>query len=312
MKTNVSALCAGHIKLSSVLEAGHFAMTAEISPPVATDPERLLRIARPLADLADAINVTDGAGASTHMSSLAASAIMVRAGLEPIMQITCRDRNRIGLQADVLGAVALGVKNFLILRGDDPTRGDQPETKPVFDFDSRQLLATLAGIRDRSELPSGRKVEGPVDILLGSADSPIDPPDGWKPDGLAAKIEAGAEFAQTQFCMDAGVVRRYVDRLSEHGLTDRISILIGVAPLASAGSARWIAQNLPGAIVPEATIERMQKATDQKAEGRRICIELLHELAEIPGVAGAHIMAPLNHDAIPTVIEDSGLLTGRA
>jgi methylenetetrahydrofolate reductase (NADPH) len=311
MNDNVTAFSAGGLKLRSVLEAGHFAMTAEVNPPAATDPERLLQTALPLAGLADAVNVTDGAGARARMCSLAAAAILARAGLDPIMQLTCRDRNRIGLQADVMGAVALGVTNFLILRGDDPSAGDQPEAKPVFDLDSRQLLSTLAGIRDRSELPTGQKVEGPADILVGCADTPTDPPEGWAPQGLAAKADAGAQFAQTQFCMDAGIVRRYAERLAEHGLTERLSILVGVAPLASAASARWIVNNLPGAVIPETTVERMEKAADQKAEGRRICIELLQELAEIPGVAGAHIMAPLHQEAIPAVIEGSGLLARR-
>lgn len=311
MNDNVTALSMGGLKLRNVLEQGHFAITAEVNPPAATDPERLLKAALPLVGLADAVNVTDGAGARARMCSLSGSAVLARAGLDPIMQLTCRDRNRIGLQADVMGAVALGVRNFLILRGDDPTAGDQPEAKPVFDLDSRQLLSTLAGIRDRSELPTGQAVEGPVDIFVGCADTPIDPPKGWAPQGLAAKADAGAQFAQTQFCMDAGIVRRYVERLVEHGLTGRLSILIGVAPLASAASARWIVNNLPGAVIPETTIERMEKAADQKAEGRRICIELLQQLAEIPGVAGAHIMAPLHQEAIPPVIEGSGLLARR-
>ncbi len=311
MNEHVAAPVVGGHSLRSVLEGGHFAITAEINPPAATDPEPLLRVARPLAGLADAVNVTDGAGARTRMSSLAASAILARAGLQPIMQITCRDRNRIGLQADVLGAVALGIGSFLVLRGDDPSAGDQPEAKPVFDLDSRQLLSALAGIRDRRELPSGQKVEGPVDLFIGAADTPIEPPKEWTPQGLAAKADAGAQFVQTQFCMDAGVVRRYVARLAEHGLTERLSVLVGVAPLASVSSARWIVENLPGSLIPQAIIERMGKAADQKAEGRRICIELLQELAEIPGVAGAHIMAPLNQDAIPAVIEGSGLVTSR-
>jgi methylenetetrahydrofolate reductase (NADPH) len=311
MNEHVAASQTERHSLRSVLEKGNFAITAEINPPAATDPERLLRLARPLAGLADAVNVTDGASARTRMSSLAASAILARAGFEPIMQLTCRDRNRIGLQADVLGAVALGIRNFLVLRGDDPSAGDQPEAKPVFDLDSRQLLSTLAGIRDHRELPSGQKVEGPVDLFIGAADTPIDPPKEWTPQGLAAKADAGAQFVQTQFCMDAGVVRRYMARLAEHGLTERLSVLVGVAPLASVASARWIVDNLPGSLIPQAIIERMEKGADQKAEGRRICIELLQELAEIPGVAGAHIMAPLNQEAIPPVIEGSGLVTSR-
>jgi methylenetetrahydrofolate reductase (NADPH) len=299
-------------RLRSVLEAGHFAVTAEVTPPVATDPDILLAKALPLLGLADAVNVTDGASARSHMSSLAAAGLLARAGIEPILQLTCRDRNRIALQSDILGGAALGVRNFLILRGDDPAAGDQPDAKPVFDLDSRALMQTATRIRDRGELPSGRKVEGPAPFFLGVADSPIDPPAGWKPDGLRAKIESGAQFAQTQFCMDAGVVRRYVSRLAEQGITDRLYLLIGIAPLASARSARWMREKLYGTIIPDAIVARMEQAADPKAEGVRICIELLREIAEIPGVAGAHIMAPLNEAAVPEVIAESGLLARRA
>ncbi|MBI3711131.1 MAG: methylenetetrahydrofolate reductase [Proteobacteria bacterium] len=298
-------------RLRGVLEAGHFAVTAEITPPASTDPKTLLAKALPLRGLADAVNVTDGASARAHMSSLAAAGLLVRSGIEPILQLTCRDRNRIALQSDILGGAALGVRNFLILRGDDPSAGDQPDAKPVFDLDSRALLQTAAGIRDRGELPSGRGVEGPTPFFLGVADSPIDPPAGWAPDGLRAKIASGAQFAQTQFCMDTGVVRRYVSRLAEHGIADRLHLLIGIAPLASARSARWMREKLYGTIIADAIVARMERAADPKAEGVRICIEMLREIAEIPGIAGAHIMAPLNEAAVPEVIAESGLLARR-
>lgn len=289
-------------RLKAKLRAGRFVLTAEVTPPVSCDPEDLLKKALPLRGLADAINVTDGAGANTHLSSLAASAILMQNGIEPIVQMTCRDRNRLALQADLLAIATIGAHNILCLRGDDPTAGDQPDAKPVFDLDARGLLETARRIRDKSELPSGRKVGGRAEFFLGAADSPIDPPPGWEPKSLAPKIEAGAQFVQTQFCMDAGVVRRYVQRLRELGLLDKLFFIVGVAPLRSARSARWMKEKLFGTIISDAIMERMERAADPLAEGRRICTELVAELALIPGVAGAHIMAPNNDETLPEVL----------
>ena len=292
-------------RLQATLEAGRFAITAEVNPPLAGEARFLLDKALPLKGLVDAVNLTDGPGAHVRMSALAAAAILVEHGMEPVLQLTCRDRNRIALQSDLLGATALGVRNFLLLRGDDPSAGDQPDAKPVFDLEARQLLAAAAAISERGELMSGRKVAGRAAMFLGAADLPIDPPPGWKPEGLMAKAEAGARFAQTQFCMDAGVVRRYAARLAEHGLTERLHLLVGIAPLYSAKSARWMRQHLYGTIIPDTIMARMEAAADPQAEGRRICLELLHELADIPGVAGAPIMAPWHEEAIPGVVAAS-------
>jgi methylenetetrahydrofolate reductase (NADPH) len=174
---------------------------------------------------------------------------------------------------------------------------------PVFDLDARQLLETARLLRDKSELPSGRMVNGRANFFLGAADHPIDPQPGWKPTGLEGKAAAGAQFVQTQFCMDAGVVRRYMARLAEHGIADKLSFVIGIVPLRSAKSARWIKEKLFGAVIPDAIIDRMDSATDPVAEGRRICIDVVRDLAEIPHVAGVHIMAPGNDAAIPDVIK---------
>ena len=290
-------------RLEQLLRARQFVMTAEITPPVSCDADDLLRKARPLAGLADAVNVTDGASARAHMSALIAAAILAREGIEPILQLTCRDRNRIALQADLMGAAACGVRNLLCLTGDDPKAGDQPDAKPVFDIDTTTLTRTARDLRERAELPSGRKVAGRAAFFLGAADAPIDPPPGWAPDKLAGKIAAGAAFAQTQFCMDTGIVRRYTQRLAEHAATRELFLLIGVAPLRSAKSARWMKQHLYGTIIPDAMIERLDAATDSGAEGERICAELIVELAGIPGVAGVHIMAPANEAVVPGVIE---------
>src|ERR1700722_490364 len=186
------------------LRAGEFVITAEITPPLSADPQALLDKALPLRGLADAVNVTDGASARTHLDALTAAGIMARAGVEPVLQLTCRDRNRIALQSLLIGAAAQQVRNILVLTGDKPSAGDQPDAKPVFDLDSNTLLATARAIRDRGQLPHGRVVGGKIEYFLGAADAPIDPTPGWQPEGLLRKLEAGAQFIQTQFCMDLG------------------------------------------------------------------------------------------------------------
>jgi methylenetetrahydrofolate reductase (NADPH) len=290
--------------LEGLLRAGQFVVTSEITPPLSADPEDLLAKALPLRGLADAVNVTDGASARAHLDALTAAGMLLRAGIEPVLQLTCRDRNRIALQSLLVGAAAQGVRNFLALKGDDPGAGDQPEAKPVFDLDSNALLATARSIRDQGQLPHGRAVGGQAPFFLGAADAPIDPAPDWQPEGLRRKLDSGAQFVQTQFCMDAGVVRRYVARLREHGIAQRLFVLIGVAPLASARSARWIRAHLFGSVIADSIIERLEGASDEKLEGRRICVELMHELRGIPGVAGIHLMAPLNEGALPLVIEE--------
>jgi methylenetetrahydrofolate reductase (NADPH) len=288
--------------LQERLRAGRFVMTAELAPPVSCDAQDLLRKAAPLKVVADAVNVTDGAGARAHMAALAAASLLIGEGIEPILQITCRDKNRLALQSEMMGAAALGVRNLLLLTGDDPKAGDQPETKPVFDIDSKTLIETARRLRDEGTLPTGRKVLGKAGFFIGAAGMPIDPPADWKPNSLLGKVKSGAQFAQTQFCMDAGIVRRYVGVLEAAGITKNLAILIGVNPLRSAKSAQWMKSHLFGTIIADAYIARMEKAADPEREGIRICAELIEELATIPGVAGVHIMAPGNDAAIPEVI----------
>lgn len=291
------------VPLKDALKSGKFVLTAEVTPPVSCDAQDLLNKVLPLRGLADAVNVTDGAGARAHMDSVTAATILLQNGIEPILQLTCRDRNRLGLQAALMGAAAMGVRNLLALRGDDPKFGDQPEAKPVFDLDARGLLLTAARMRDQQELPSGKKIGGKPDFFLGAADAPVDPAPGWQPTSLKGKVEGGASFAQTQFCMDAGVLRRYTERLKADGILPGLSMIIGVVPFRSAKSARWIKEKLFGSIVPDSMIERMDAATDPIAEGKAILVDYLLEISEIPGVAGAHIMAPNNDDAVPEAIE---------
>jgi methylenetetrahydrofolate reductase (NADPH) len=288
--------------LAERLRSGTFAITAEITPPLSCVPDDVTGKAVPLRGLVDAVNVTDGAGARAHMSATAAAFFLVQAGIEPVLQFTCRDRNRLALQSSLLGAAAVGIRNVLLLGGDDPSAGDQPDTKAVFDLDSRRLIETARIMRDRRELPNGKPIAGAPQFFIGAADMPIDPPPEWRPDALRGKIAAGAQFVQTQFCMDAGIVRRYVGRLRDDGVTDQLAVLIGIAPLRSARSARWMRRHLFGTVIPDATVARMEGAADPAQEGRRIAVELMQEFAQIPGVAGVHLMAPGNDAAVPDVI----------
>ena len=291
--------------LRDKLVARRFVITAEVTPPVSIDRGELIAKSLPLKGLADAVNITDAAGARPHLGAVTSAAILVEQGIEPVLQLTCRDRNRIALQSDLLSAAASGIRNLLMLRGDDPSAGDQPDAVPVFDLDPRSLLDTARRLRDNGELPTGRKISGRADFFLGSADNPIDPAPGWRPTSLQAKVNAGAQFVQTQFCMDADVVRRYMTRLAEHRVTDELYVLIGIVPLRSAKSARWIKEKLFGAVIPDALIARMEQAKDPLTEGRRICIDMVRELADVPSVAGVHIMAPGNDVAVPDVIKSA-------
>lgn len=297
-------------RLARRLQAGAFVLTAEVAPPVSADPETLLAKAEPLRDLVDGINVTDGARAKVHMSSVAAAAILAGAGLEPVLQMTCRDRNRIALEADLLGAWALGVRNIMILGGDKPPTDIAPAPKAVFDMDAVELIGAAARLRDHGTLTSGAEVAAPPRFLIGGADLPIDPEPGWEPGALKAKRAAGAGFVQTQFCFDLEMVRRYAGRLGELGLLDGLALIIGIGPIASAKSARWMRENLYGTRIPDALVERLDAADDQKAEGVRLCAELIDGLAAIDGVAGAHLMSPISSATIPDAIRLSSAASG--
>lgn len=279
-------------ELRNSIHAGEFVLTAEIVPPLAATAGPLLEEAALLRGRVNAINVTDAASGRTTMSSFAAASLLASHGYEPILQVTCRDRNRIALAGDLLGAAAHGVRNLLILHGDDPKGGDQPEAKGVFDFDSKALMSFVQGIGQTGELPSGRKVTAMPSFFIGGADVPRDPGPDYKVDGLVSKADAGAGFIQTQFCFDLGVAERYVAKLRDAGVTERVGIILGVGPVRSAKSARWMNENLFGVHVPETVIARLERAAHPEEEGRRICVELIEGLRAIPGVAGAHIMAP--------------------
>lgn len=298
-------------KLEQVLRAGQFAMTAETSPPDAASAEVVLNRVNCLRGVADAVNVTDGASARVHMSALAAAAIMAREGIDPVLQLTTRDRNRLALQGDVIGASALGIHNFLCLTGDKMTAGDQPDAAEVFEIDSGELMRQMRDMRDLGTYPSGREINPAPSLFLGGAEVPTVPDTDWSPARINAKIDNGAQFFQTQYCFDLGIVERYCHRLVEEGITEKAFFLIGIGPLASVKSARWMDENLFGVDIPEAIIKRLEGADDQKAEGRAICAELLQGFSEIKGCAGAHLMAPHQEAACAQVIQESGLLDKR-
>jgi methylenetetrahydrofolate reductase (NADPH) len=290
-------------RLESSIRQRQFVLTAEIVPPLSAGPDALLAEARQIGARVTAINVTDAAAGRTTMSSFAAAALLAQNGFEPILQVTCRDRNRIALAGDLLGAAAQGIENLLLLRGDDPKGGDQPEAKPVFDFETANLMQLARDMRDTGKLPSGREIASPPKFFIGAADIPKVPDEKWSPEPLRKKIAGGAGFLQTQFCFDLTVAERYFARLADEGITDKVGIIIGVGPIRSAKSARWMNENLFGVHVPEATIQRLEGAKDQAAEGRKICVELIEGLKQMKGPAGAHLMAPAQGpDAIAAVL----------
>ena len=295
-------------KLAQVLQAGQFAMTAETSPPDSSSPQSVLDRVVCLKGLSDAVNVTDGASARVHMSALAAAAIMAREGIEPVLQQTTRDRNRLALQGDVLGAAALGIHNFLCLTGDKMAAGDQPDAAEVFEIDSGELMRQMRDMRDAGTYPSGREINPAPSLFLGAAEMPAEPGDNWPAARLQAKIDNGTQFFQTQYCFELEKVRRYCQALVDGGFTEQAHFLIGIGPLASARSARWMNDNLFGVHVPDEIIKRLEAADDQKVEGRAICAELLQGFSEIEGCAGAHLMAPHGEASCAQVIQESGLL----
>ncbi len=279
--------------LQEKLARGDFVITAEIAPPLSASADALMERAEPLRVFADAINITDAATARPALSSLASAAILAANGLEPIMQMTCRDRNRIAITCDLLGAAALGVRNMLIIHGDDPKNGEMPDAKPVYDLDSRGVMRLARDMRDNGIVPSGREIKPAPDFFIACADAPIDPPQDWQPKDLEGKIEAGAQFVQTQFCYDLDIAQRYFAHLKQHGITDRLKFIAGIGPLLSAKQARFMDENLFGVSIPAHIIERLDGAADQKTEGRAIGAELILGLEEIDGIAGVHVMAPM-------------------
>jgi len=298
-------------RLERVLRAGGFAVTAEIAPPDSADPAEVYARASFFDGCVDAINATDGSGANCHMSSVGMCSLLTRRGYAMVMQVSCRDRNRIAIQGDVLGAAAMGVSNILCLTGDGVESGDHPEAKPVFDLDSMSTLNMLRGMRDDEQFLSGRKLSSPPRVFLGAAANPFAPPVDYRPLRLAKKIAAGAQFIQTQYCFDIQMFKDYMVEIRDEGLHEKAFILAGVGPLASARSAEWIRNNVPGVHIPDDIIRRLNDADDQKAEGVNICVDLIGELRDIEGINGVHIMAFRQERQVAEIVKRSGALDDR-
>ncbi|MBT6203072.1 MAG: 5,10-methylenetetrahydrofolate reductase [Rhodospirillaceae bacterium] len=295
--------------LEAKLASGEFVITAETTPPDGADEASVMDKVGCLKGLVDAVNVTDGAGARAHMSALACAAIMAKNGIEPVLQFTVRDRNRLAIQGEMIGAPALGIHSILCLHGDSITNGDQPDAKPVEDTDSKGLMSMARQMRDEGTFPapSGRAIKPAPGLLIGGADSPRDPDADFKPTGLLDKIEAGADFFQTQFAYDIDILKRYMAALRDHGVTEKAKFIVGVGPIMSAKSARWMTANLFGVDVPDHVIARIEGADDEKAEGRKVCAELVEQYREIEGIAGAHLMAPRGEKAIAATLSEYNL-----
>ncbi|MCB2052744.1 MAG: methylenetetrahydrofolate reductase [Geminicoccaceae bacterium] len=303
-----------HGRLERVLRSGRFAVTSELNPPDSADPAEVYDRALVLSEVCDAINAVDASAANVHMSSMGICALLSHAGYASVLQVACRDKNRIAIQGDILGASAMGVMNVLCLTGDGVQCGDQPGAKPVFDLDSISLLQTVRTMRDESRFLTGRKLSVPPRMFIGAAANPFVPPLAYRADHLGKKVAAGAEFIQTQYVYDLDIFERFMARVRDLGLDRKCFILAGVGPLASARTARWMRANVPGVHVPDALIDRLEKAGPPKAakaEGKAICVELIQRLREMKGVKGVHVMAYRQEEFVSEIITASGVLQGR-
>lgn len=300
-------------RLERVLRSGRFAVTSELNPPDSANPEDVYKAAIVLSEVCDGINAVDASGAHCHMSSVAICALLTRAGYDPVFQISCRDRNRIAIQGDLLGAAAMGVGNVLCITGDDVSIGDQPEAKRVFDFDSIQLLQTAKIMRDEGMFLSGRKLTTRPRLFLGAAANPFVPPFEWRPLRLAKKVAAGADFIQTQYCFDIPRLQEYMARVRDMGLHEKVFILVGVGPLRSERAAEFMRTKVPGVYIPDAIVERLRKTPkkQKQAEGKQICVEMIQQVREIEGVAGVHVMAYRQEKLVAEIIDEAGLLPRR-
>jgi 5,10-methylenetetrahydrofolate reductase len=301
-------------RLEKTLRAGQFSLTVEVGPPRGPNPEDVSRKAKLLKGIADGYNVTDNQTAVVRMSSIAGARLLLDAGCEPIMQMTCRDRNRIALQSDLLGAWALGMRNCLCISGDHQKasasgklKGD-PGAKNVFDVDSMQLISIMKNMRDAGVLESGDPLSQPAPFFIGAAWTPLAPPEGFRVLRLAKKIEAGADFIQTQAVFDMKRFATAVAAAQKMGLTDKTAILAGIIVPKSARMLEYMNANVPGVEVPGSLIKRMAAAKDQRQEGYKITVELIQAAREIPGVKGVHLQAIESEEVLPEIIKSAGLL----
>ncbi len=296
--------------LEKVLEAGHFAVTGELGPPRGNNVEEVKHKASFLKGIVESVNITDNQTAVVRMSSVAACKILIDEGLEPNLQMVCRDRNRIALQSDLLGATALGCKNVLCLSGDHQRFGDHPEGKNVFDLDSMQLIAMMKKMRDEKVFLNDKELDGAPAIFIGAAANPFADPFSFRVTRLAKKIAAGVDFIQTQCIYNMAKFREYMKQAVDRGLHEKVYLLAGITPLKSVGMAKYMAKFVPGMDVPEELIKRLSGVDkkQQAAEGIKIAIEQIQEMKEIEGVAGVHVMAIEWEHRAKEIIEGAGLL----
>ncbi|MFE2998751.1 methylenetetrahydrofolate reductase [Nocardia sp. NPDC059246] len=295
--------------LRGALAEGRFAVTAELGPPRGADADAVANKAELLREWVDAVNVTDNQGANVRMSSLGASALVQRAGVAPVMQLTCRDRNRMALQSDLLAAGALGVPHVLLLTGDHPKAGDHPEAKPVFDLDGIQLTWMARAMRDDGVLLSGDEIKVRPEWLIGTVENPFAPPLQMRADRLAKKVSAGAEFVQTQYVFDIDVFSQWIDRLRDMGVTEKCAVLAGVGPIRSLRALEFLRTGVPGVNVPDEVANRLRGVPEKRVadEGIQLCAETIQRLTEIPGVAGVHVMAVGFERGVPEILERAGI-----
>jgi 5,10-methylenetetrahydrofolate reductase len=307
--------------LEKILTAGHFAATGELGPPQSADPEVIRKKANYLKGYVDSVNITDCQTAVVRMSSMSVAILLMEMGIEPNMQMTCRDRNRIAIQSDLLGASALGVKNLLCLTGDHQSFGNHPTAKNVFDLDSMQLIRMVKELRDEKKFMCGEAIKGVEPrFFIGAAANPFADPFDFRPYRLAKKIAAGADFIQTQIVFNVPKFREYVKRCGDMGLLDEVYLLAGVSPIRTLGAARYMASFVPGMDVPQEYVDRMKGAVEgipkeEKArrreawehEGIQICVEVIQQVREIPGVRGVHIMAIEWEEAVDEITKQAGL-----
>ena len=296
-------------RLKKVLQRGDFAVTAECGPPKGADPEVVKSKGRVLKGHVDSVNVTDNQTGVVRLCSLAACALLKAEGLDPVLQMVTRDRNRIALQSDVLGASALGIRNILCLSGDHQSFGNQPQAKGVFDIDSVQLIQTVRKMRDAGEVIGGEKLTVPPQLFIGAVANPFADPFKYRAVRLATKVEAGAEFIQTQCIFNLNRFKEWMGLVRDYGLADKVYILGGITPLKSVRMAEYMAKQVAGMDIPEEIINRMKSvpAKEQRQEGIRIAVETILALKEIGGVHGVHIMAIEWEDAVPPIVEEAKL-----
>jgi 5,10-methylenetetrahydrofolate reductase len=294
--------------LEKVLESGAFAVTTEIGPPKGTTGKTVQTKGEKLKPYTDAMNVTDNQTAIVRMCSLASCLMLKQLGVDPVMQIVCRDRNRIAIQSDILGAVALGIGNILCLTGDHQKLGNQPDAKGVFDLDSIQLIQSVKKMRDEKKLVCGEDISGEVPVFIGAAENPYADPFEYRVIRLAKKVKAGANFIQTQGIYDVDKFARWMEAVRDKGLDQQVHILAGIIPMRSVGMARYMRDYVAGVYVPDQLVTRMEDAPDAKEEGVKICLELIDQIKEISGVHGIHIMAVGWEDIVPIIVERAGLL----